>query len=118
MRSDFLTRFIITGSAILFLAAGCPSKPPKPPESPSQEIRQPSMPIDLETVREIKKRHDQELMEISGVVGTGIARRPSDGAFVIRVYVTSRSEFDLATLPSTLEGIDIEVVERGPFKAR
>ena len=72
---------------------------------------------DLDFVQAVKRRHDDELMAIPGVVGTGIAN-DAEGRPLIDVYVDrSTNEFSDA-VPKQIEGVTVHMVETGPFTAR
>jgi hypothetical protein len=73
--------------------------------------------VDLIQAGEIKKRRDQELMSIPGVVGTGLSRDP-DGAPVIEVYVERLSPKVEQSVPAELEGVRVRIVVTGAFQAR
>lgn len=85
------------------------STPPKPKYAPEM--------VDLIQAGEIKKRRDQELMNIPGVVGTGLSR-DSDGAPVIEVYVERLSPKMEQSVPAELEGVRVRIVVTGAFQAR
>ncbi len=72
---------------------------------------------DLERVRDVKKRHNRELMSVPGVVGTGVARDAS-GQPVIEVYVERDSPALRRQIPNTVEGVNVCIVETGRFEAR
>ncbi|UCE62130.1 MAG: hypothetical protein JSU63_10550 [Phycisphaerales bacterium] len=72
---------------------------------------------DLERVRDVKRRHNRELMSAPGVVGTGVGRDTS-GRPVIEVYVERDTPQTRSTIPDTIDGVDVRIVETGPFEAR
>lgn len=72
--------------------------------------------MDLERVRDVKRKHNRELMRIPGVVGTGVGRDPSRGP-VIEVYVELDTPETHRAIPDTIEGVDVRIVETGGFEA-
>ena len=72
---------------------------------------------DLSQVREVKGRHDQTLMAIPGVEGTGIGL-DADGRPVIELYVERFTEALSRKAPTEVEGIPVRIVETGQFKAQ
>ncbi|MEE9277404.1 MAG: hypothetical protein V3V06_03240 [Dehalococcoidia bacterium] len=67
-------------------------------------------------IREIKERHEPELLAAPGVVGVGIGelRGPSGQVrLCIRIYVEKRDEETLRGLPASIEGIPTGIEEVG-----
>ncbi len=115
--------------AILLAAGACRRQDslgsrPESARSPEISTSQPPLEpkdgpemVDLIRAGEIKKRHDQELMSIPGVVGTGLSRGP-DGAPVIEAYVERLSPKLEKSVPAELEGVPVRIVLTGAFQAR
>jgi len=68
-----------------------------------------------ETIREILKKHSDELMSVPGVVG--VAEGESGGRPCIRVFVVHRNSELLRRLPGRLGGYPVLVEESGEFRA-
>ena len=66
-------------------------------------------------IREVLKRHTDELMEIPGVVG--IAEGELHGKPCIIVFVVDRNSALLKQIPDTIEGYPTHVEESGKFRA-
>ncbi|PWB72547.1 hypothetical protein C3F09_06495 [candidate division GN15 bacterium] len=77
---------------------------------PSQQLEQ-----SLEAAMAVQDRHTDELLAISGVVGTGTGLGP-DGNPVIKVFVNGTTN-GVAKIADKLEGIPVEVEETGPVTA-
>jgi hypothetical protein len=65
----------------------------------------------LDTVRTVKRRHEDELMRLPGVVGVAIGQR--DGEPVIVVYLRERAERTPG--PDTIEGVPVDYLVTGEF---
>ena len=78
---------------------------------------------DLETVREVKKRHGDEILRRYNAVGHGIttARKmdsppaPEDEVYVIVVYLKSAN--DEPNTPQQIGGVPLRFRVTGPFRA-
>lgn len=70
----------------------------------------------MATVKAIKRKHEERLMRLPGVVGVGIGRRA--GRDCICVYVRDDNPKILAALPRTLEEIPVEIIVSGTFTNR
>ncbi|SHO49500.1 carboxypeptidase regulatory-like domain-containing protein [Desulfopila aestuarii] len=70
----------------------------------------------LDTVREIKSRHSNELLSIPGIIGHGISRS-ADGRPVIEIYLENENAETRARIPSNLENVPVRVLVTGPFTA-
>ncbi len=70
----------------------------------------------MATVRAVKRKHEERLMSLPGVVGVGIGRK--EGRDCICVYVKDDNPKILAALPRTLEEIPVEIIVSGPFTNR
>jgi len=80
---------------------------------------------ELERLREVKDRHQLELLNKPNVVGVGIGfrhrrgRRTSEAAIVVSV-TEKVPESDLAAdevIPEELEGVPVDVQATGPIRA-
>jgi hypothetical protein len=67
-------------------------------------------------IEAVLKEHTDELMTISGVVGT--AQSLCDGKDCIHVYVVEMNAALEEKIPKMLEGYPVEVVTTGEIKAR
>ena len=70
----------------------------------------------MATVKAVKRKHEERLMGLPGVVGVGIGRK--EGRDCICVYVTDDNPKILAALPRTLEEIPVEIIVSGSFTSR
>jgi len=66
-------------------------------------------------IREVLKRHTDELMAVPGVVG--VAEGESKGKPCIRVFVVDRNSELLKHLPENLKGYLLKIEESGEFRA-
>jgi len=66
-------------------------------------------------IREVLKRHTDELMAVPGVVG--VAEGKSRGRPCIKVFVVDRNSELLRQIPGTIEGYLLKVEESGELKA-
>jgi argonaute-like protein implicated in RNA metabolism and viral defense len=81
--------------------------------------------VTLERVREVKKKHEAELMKKSGVVGVAIGYkyiddRKTNQLCIVCYVVEKKKEKDLKTediIPEEIEGVPIDVVESGRIRA-
>ena len=81
--------------------------------------------VTMEKAREVKKRHEAELMKKSGVVGVAIGHRhigdrKTDQLCIVCYVVEKRAEEDLKAediIPTEIEGVPIDVVESGRIQA-
>jgi hypothetical protein len=67
-------------------------------------------------VEEVLKKYTQNLMTISGVVGTG--QGLCDGKFCIKVFVVKKTPELEDKIPEELEGYSVKIKETGIFKAK
>lgn len=73
----------------------------------------------IEAARKVKERHENDLFNIEGVVGTGIGLSETvPGKVVIEVYVKKPAHEMKGLIPEVLEGTSVEIVETGEFVAR
>jgi len=70
----------------------------------------------VKAVKAVKRKHEERLMSLPGVVGVGIGRK--EGRDCICVYVTDDNPKILAALPRTLEEIPVQVIVSGSFTSR
>ena len=70
----------------------------------------------MATIRAVKRKHEERLMALPGVVGVAIGRK--EGRDCICVYVTDNDPKILAALPRTLEEIPVEIIVSGAFTSR
>ena len=66
-------------------------------------------------IKEVLKRHTDELMAVPGVVG--IAEGLSQGKPCIKVFVVDRNSELLRRIPETIDGFLIQIEESGEFKS-
>ena len=62
-------------------------------------------------IREMLKRHTDELMAVPGVVGVGEGK--SRGRPCITVFVVARTPDLLRQIPDTIEGYPVQIEESG-----
>jgi hypothetical protein len=68
-----------------------------------------------EDIREVLRKHTDEIMEVPGVVG--IAEGRYRGKPCVRVFVVQRTPELLDRLPASLDGYPVRVEESGEFRA-
>ena len=73
------------------------------------------MPTYLE-VRKIKEKHEKRFLKMKGVTAVGVGRKGTTDAYCIRVFISGDTDPD-KPLPSTIEGVEVEVVLTDPIKA-
>lgn len=81
-------------------------------------------PRDLETVREVKKRHDREIRRRYNAIGHGIGTvrefesrpAPEDDAYVIVVHLRTAS--DKPETPQQIGGVPLRFAVTGTFRAQ
>ena len=66
-------------------------------------------------IREVLKRHTDELMAMPGVVG--VAEGQSRGGPCIKLFVVDRNSELLKRIPDNLEGYPLQIEESGEFRA-
>jgi len=66
--------------------------------------------------RRLKEQHQQEWLGLKGVVGVGIGKT-ADGRTGIIISVQENAAGIRQHIPTTLEGIPIEIRESGEFRA-
>ncbi len=70
----------------------------------------------LEKIRLIKSRHEHQWMTVKEVqaVGIGVLKKGENG---IIISVDKCNESLISKIPAEIDGVHIEIVERGGFKA-
>lgn len=95
----------------------------KPPDEPPRDTAGETAAVPYEPaptsgarsrVLAVKERHEAELLDLPGVEGVGVT--DDDGQEVIVVY--ARDEGVAATLPQSLEGVQVLTVVTGPITAQ
>lgn len=87
-------------------------------QAASQQLPEQVDPAAADAVRRVKERHETKLLGIPGVVGVGVGLSDTVGAQpVIKVYVKKATAQLRRTLPPSLEGVDVEIVETGEIFA-
>ncbi len=79
----------------------------------------------LQHAREVKARHEDDLLRRPGVVGVGVGLRRSGGTLTdevaIVVMVRNRAEIDALgpeyALPDEIEGVPVDIQETGEISA-
>jgi hypothetical protein len=66
-------------------------------------------------IKEVLKKHTDELMEVPGVVG--VAEGESQGKPCISVFVLDKKSKSLRQIPGTLEGYPVRIEGSGEFRA-
>ncbi len=67
-------------------------------------------------IQDVLKRHTEELMAVSGVVG--VAEGKSHGRPCIRVFVVDKDSESLKHLPQNIEGYLLKLEGTSKFQAR
>jgi hypothetical protein len=70
---------------------------------------------DEEKAKTVMRRHEDQLLSIEGIVGSGIGR--DSGIPVINIYVVKKTKSLEEKIPSTMDGIPVRIIESGEFKA-
>ncbi len=68
-----------------------------------------------EKIKEVLKRHSDELMGVPSVVG--VAEGKSQGRPCIKVFVTGEPNQLLRKIPERIEGFLVRIEESGEFRA-
>jgi len=72
----------------------------------------------IEAVRKVKKRHEESILDIDGVVGVGIGLSETvPGQVVIEVYTKKPTHQMRRVIPETLESIPVKMIETGEIIA-
>lgn len=76
--------------------------------------------ISFEKVKQIKTKHEKELLGKENVVGVGIGKKNMTDELCIKVYViTKKPESQLKPdeiIPKSIEGIKTDIVESGKIR--
>ena len=67
------------------------------------------------TIEEVLKKHTNDLMDMSGVVGTG--QGLCDGEWCIKVFVIKKTRELGEKIPKGLEGYKVKIEETGRVRA-
>ncbi len=70
----------------------------------------------IDHARQVKKRHEEKIFEISGVVGTGVGLSDA-GEPVIDIYFKDDQAKSRAQIPAVLEDVPVRATVTGQFKA-
>lgn len=75
-------------------------------------------PAAVDAVRRVKERHEGRLLSIPGVVGVGVGLSDRvSGQAAIEVYVKQPASSMRSQLPSSLEGVEVKIIETGEIQA-
>jgi hypothetical protein len=86
---------------------------PPPGKGPKSK----NIPFGLEIASKVKARHEERLLGIHGVVGTGLSY-DDVGQAVIETYLERLVPETMRQVPDNIEGIPVRIVETGLFLAR
>ena len=87
-------------------------------QAASQQLPGEADPAAVDAVTRVKERHENRLLGIPGVVGIGVGL--SDrvaGRPVIEIYVKQATDSLRRALPSSLDGVEVKIVESGEIFA-
>lgn len=93
---------------------GCGSQSSAPSDTGEPTVNE----QELQAAKAIQQRHTDALMQIPGVIGTGIGQSEETGRVVIEVYLERLTPELQGAIPSALNGIPIRVVVTGPVMAQ
>lgn len=71
----------------------------------------------VQSATAVRDRHEDELMSISGAVGTGIGMSDQPGQPAIELYVEKLTPQAQAAAPKEVEGMPVKIIENGGFVA-
>ncbi|MEW6213636.1 MAG: hypothetical protein AB1478_00285 [Nitrospirota bacterium] len=72
----------------------------------------------IEAIKKVKERHEKTILQIEGVVGTGIGLSETVlGQVVIEVYVKKPLHEIRHLIPEALEGVPVKIIETGEITA-
>jgi hypothetical protein len=75
-------------------------------------------PAAVDAVTRVKERHEGRLLGVPGVVGLGVGLSDrAAGQPVIEIYVKQATDSLRRTLPSSLDGVEVKIVETGEIFA-
>lgn len=109
MKGPLFATLVFSGFFVIYLGSPLPV-------CAQEEVR-----VDKRAVAEaieVKRRHENDLMSIAGVVGTGVGFSQESGQVVIEVYVEKQTPDLEQLLPRVLEGISVKMVVTGKIYAR
>ncbi|GAB4372638.1 MAG: hypothetical protein Kow0042_16030 [Calditrichia bacterium] len=72
--------------------------------------------MDVNKIREVKKRYEKQWLAIPEVVGVGIGTTSKKGIGII-ISVKQNPESVRQQIPSEIEGVPVEIRETGELKA-
>ena len=70
---------------------------------------------EVKAITAIKEKHEASLFKHQGVIGVGVGLSKSGQRLVIQVY--SEKSSDTSSIPSEIEGVPVEIIETGRFRA-
>jgi len=68
-------------------------------------------------LKDVQGRHEQNLMQLPGVVGMGIGRSKKDNTLRLEIYVKKLTPELQSQLPESLNGAPVRIVETGEVRA-
>jgi len=72
----------------------------------------------VDAARKTKEKHEAKLLSIPGVVGVGIGHsEKTPGQAAIEVYVKDSASAMRSQLPTSLDGVEVKIVETGEIQA-
>lgn len=71
----------------------------------------------MDAALEVQARHQEALMAVPGVVGVAVGLSRDGRSTAIHIYVASLSPEVRESLPTELDGVPVEIVETGEFRA-
>ena len=74
------------------------------------------MEASLETVKQVKAKHEKSWRAIDGVVAVGIGTT-SDGMIGVIISVIEKTREVKEKIPAQIEGVTVEIEETGEFRA-
>ena len=84
----------------------------------SAQLRPQVSPSAVDAVRKVKEKHEPKLLAVPGVIGVGIGHSgKTPGQVAIEVYVKDSASAGRSQLPSSLEGVEVKLVETGEVQA-
>lgn len=87
-------------------------------QAASQQLPGEADPAAVDAVTRVKERHENRLLGIPGVVGLGVGLSDSvAGRPVIEIYVKQATDSLRRTLPASLDGVEVKIVETGEIFA-
>jgi hypothetical protein len=68
-----------------------------------------------EELREVKRRHSRQLLDLPGVCGVGI-EKDAAGAYVLAIHLDATNPQAGEGVPDTIEGHAVKRIQSGPFQ--